>query len=168
MGHTNSSSPFDDTGQPCAGFGETGKVALREGIGEAESWEYYPTSPGYVIGDVIVLGALVADNVRVDAPSGVVRAWDARTGALRWAWDLSPPDATGLTRAAGTGYVLSTPNVWAPMAVDEARDLLFVPTGNPTPDYATAHRRGLDHYGSSIVALRASTGERVWYWELPR
>jgi quinoprotein glucose dehydrogenase len=154
------------TGKPCPDFGNDGQVDLNPGVGEQE-WrgEYSLTSPPAIARGLVFTGSAVGDNVRVDAPSGVVRAWDARTGALRWAWDLAPPDATGLTRAAGTGYVLSTPNVWAPMAVDEARDLLFVPTGNPTPDYATAHRRGLDHYGSSIVALRASTGERVWHFQ---
>jgi quinoprotein glucose dehydrogenase len=154
------------TGKPCPDFGRDGQVDLNPGVGE-QQWrgEYSLTSPPAVAGDLVFTGSAVGDNVRVDAPSGVVRAWDARTGAMRWAWDLAPPDAAGLSRADGTGYVLSTPNVWAPMAVDEARDLLFVPTGNPTPDYATGHRKGLDHFGSSIVALRASTGERVWHFQ---
>ena len=69
-----------ETGQPCADFGRRGRVALREGIGDAEPWEYYPTSPPLVIRDVVVIGALVSDNLRHDAPSGVVRAYDARSG----------------------------------------------------------------------------------------
>ena len=80
------------TGAPCAGFGAAGRVALREGIdGDAPAWEYYPTSPPLTVHDLVVIGALVADNLRADAPAGVVRAFDARTGKLRWAWDPVPP-----------------------------------------------------------------------------
>jgi quinoprotein glucose dehydrogenase len=63
------------------------------------------------------------------------------------------------------GYMLGTPNVWAPMSVDEARDLVYVPTGNPAPDYYGGRRNGADFYGSSVVALKASTGEVVWHFQ---
>jgi quinoprotein glucose dehydrogenase len=117
-----------------------------------------------VAGDVVIVGSAVADNQRTNAPSGVVRAYDARTGAPRWAFDPAPPEVAPGGRSP-EGFALSSPNVWAPMAVDEARDLVFLPTGNPTPDYATAWRRGLDALGSSVVALRASTGELVWHFQ---
>jgi quinoprotein glucose dehydrogenase len=154
------------TGRPCAGFGDDGTVDLNPGVGE-QAWrgEYSVTSAPTLAGDLVVVGSAVGDNARIEAPSGVVRAYDVRTGALAWAWDLAPPDAEGLARAEGTGYVLSTPNVWAPMSYDAARDLLFVPTGNPTPDYASGHRQGLDHHGSSTVALRGATGEVVWSFQ---
>ncbi len=154
------------SGRPCRDFGSGGEVDLAPGVGETE-WkgEYSLTSPPAIAGDLAIVGSAVADNQRTHAPSGVVRAYDARTGALRWAWDLAPPDLPGAQRAPGTGYGLSTPNVWAPMSVDPQRDLLFVPTGNPTPDYASGHRRGLDHFGSSLVALRASTGEVLWHFQ---
>ncbi len=80
------------TGEPCSDFGSGGRVALREGSATVPDWEYYVTSPPLVIRDVVVVGALVADNLRTDAPAGVVRAFDARTGALRWAFDPVPPD----------------------------------------------------------------------------
>lgn len=155
------------TGEPCRDFGRDGRVALREGVGEAEPWEYYPTSPPLVIGDVVVVGALVADQLRVDAPSGVVRAFDLVTGALRWAWDPVPPgwQADPEEAAAGHRYQSGTPNVWAPISGDEARGLVFVPTGNPATDSFAAGRRGLDHYGSSTVALDARTGEVVWHFQ---
>ena len=79
-----------DTGEPCRDFGDAGRVALRHGFADAPAWEYYPTSPPVVVRDVVVIGALVADSLRVDAPSGVVRGFDARTGALLWAWDPVP------------------------------------------------------------------------------
>ncbi|MDE0885758.1 MAG: pyrroloquinoline quinone-dependent dehydrogenase [Myxococcota bacterium] len=154
------------TGEPCPDFGEGGRVALREGIGEAAVWEYYPTSPPLVIGDVVVIGALVADQLRVDAPSGVVRAFDLETGALRWAWDPVPPGFEGEEDDnPGGRYRAGTPNVWAPMSGDEERGLVFVPTGNPAPDSFGGQREGSDYYGSSTVALSAESGEVVWNYQ---
>jgi quinoprotein glucose dehydrogenase len=155
------------SGDPCEDFGDSGQVDLNQGPGE-QQWlgEYQVTSPPVVSGDLVVVGSAVGDNARVDAPSGVVRAYDTRTGALVWAWDLAPPDGrpedSGVSEA---GYLLGTPNVWAPMSVDEDRDLLFIPTGNPSPDYYGGLRNGIDHYGSSVVAVRASTGEVVWHFQ---
>jgi len=154
------------TGEACADFGRAGRVALREGIGEAPVWEYYVTSPPLVLGDVVVVGALVADNQRVDAPSGVVRAFDARSGELRWAWDPVPPGFSERERAPGEPrYASGTPNVWSILSGDPERGLVFVPTGNPSPDLFNAVRQGLDHYGSSVVALSAQTGEVVWHFQ---
>ncbi len=155
------------TGEPCQEFGESGQVDLNDGVGE-QLWlgEYQVTSPPAVAGDIVIVGSAVGDNQRTDAPSGVVRAYDARSGELVWGWDLAPPfDVPSAQYAAETGYMLSTPNVWAPFAVDEERDMVFLPTGNPTPDYYGGHRNGIDYYGSSIIALRASTGEVLWHFQ---
>jgi quinoprotein glucose dehydrogenase len=153
------------TGKPCSDFGEGGQIDLNPGAGP-QRWkgEYQVTSPPVVVSGVVVVGSAVSDNQRVDAPSGVVRAFDLRSGKLRWAWDLAPPnlDRTSVPTSED-GYVLGTPNVWAPMSADPERDLLFVPTGNPAPDYSRSER--LDRYGSSVVALRASTGEVVWSFQ---
>lgn len=153
------------TGKPCEGFGRSGRVSLREGIGDAPPWEYYPTSPPLVIGEVVVIGALVADQLRTDAPSGVVRAFDLVSGELRWAWDPVPPDGSTRDAAADSRYTAGTPNVWAPMSGDEARGLVFVPTGNPATDSFAAGRQGRDFYGSSTVALDARTGNVVWHFQ---
>jgi quinoprotein glucose dehydrogenase len=139
-------------------------VSLRERIGDAEPWEYYVTSPPLVIRDVVVVGALVADNLRVDAPSGVVRAFDARSGELRWAWDPVPPDRDSPARHGGD-YAAGTPNVWSILSADPERNLVFVPTGNASPDYYAAAREGLDYYASSVVALDGATGEVVWFFQ---
>jgi quinoprotein glucose dehydrogenase len=156
------------TGERCEDFGDDGEIVLEEGVGETRwAGEYSLTSAPVVAGDLVIVGGAVGDNARINAPSGVVRAFDARSGALRWAWDLAPPAEAGQggQRAEDSGYMLSTPNVWAPMSVDEVRDLVFLPTGNPTPDYANGHREGLDYYGSSLVVLRASTGEVLWNFQ---
>ncbi|MDJ0787280.1 MAG: pyrroloquinoline quinone-dependent dehydrogenase [Myxococcota bacterium] len=153
------------TGKPCPGFGVDGEVDLALGVGMVR-WkgEYSHTSAPVVIGDVVVVGSAVGDNVRTNAPSGVVRGYDVRTGALRWAFDPAPPDVAPGGRSPA-GWALSSPNVWAPMSVDEERDLVFLPTGNPTPDYASKWREGLDTFGSAVIAVRGSTGERVWSFQ---
>ncbi len=155
-----------DTGRLCADFGDEGRVALREGIGDdVPDWEYYPTSPPVVVQGLVVIGALVADSLRVGAPSGVVRGFDARTGALRWAWDPVPPGWVPSHGADGRIYEAGTPNVWAPLSSDEERGLVFVPTGNPSPDSYGGERRGIDYYGSSTVALDVRTGQVVWSFQ---
>jgi quinoprotein glucose dehydrogenase len=153
-------------GRPCAEFGAGGSVDLNPEVGPQE-WrgEYQVTSPPAITRDAVIVGAAVSDNQRTDAPSGVVRAYDARTGALRWAWDPRPPGFVATpANTSAAGYALATPNVWAPMAVDLERDLVFVPTGNPAPDYYRGDSN-IDHYGSSVVALRASSGELVWRFQ---
>jgi quinoprotein glucose dehydrogenase len=154
------------TGRPCQDFGRAGRVDLRTGIGPAPPWEYYVTSPPLPVRDVVVVGALVADNLRTDAPAGVVRGFDARTGRLRWAWDPVPPGwAPPAPAAGGAHYAAGTPNAWSILSGDAERDLVFVPTGNASPDCFAAGRRGLDHHASSVVALRASTGELAWRFQ---
>ncbi|MCZ6463900.1 MAG: PQQ-binding-like beta-propeller repeat protein, partial [Proteobacteria bacterium] len=153
-----------DTGLPCLDFGDEGRVALREGIGDAPPWEYYPTSPPLVMGDLAILGALVADQLKADAPSGVVRAFDVRSGRRIWAWDPVPPGFDVLRRS-GESYQRGTPNVWSLLSGDEQRGLVFVPTGNASPDSFGGLRHGLDYYGSSTVALDARTGRVVWHFQ---
>lgn len=156
-----------DSGQPCADFGAQGRVALRDQVGEHVSWEYYPTSPPAIIGELAVMGAMVVDNLREDAPSGVVRAFNVKTGALAWAWDPVSEDYKTRHRD-GDGrvrYHQGSPNVWAPMSVDHERSLVLVPTGNPAPDLYGGERDGIDDYGSSIVALDANSGEYRWHFQ---
>jgi quinoprotein glucose dehydrogenase len=155
------------TGRPCAAFGAGGQVDLKRGVGEIQ-WpgEYQVTSPPAVVGDVVVVGSAISDNQRIDAPSGVIRGFDARSGAQIWSWDLAPPDfERGHLPSGEPEHVLGTPNVWAVMSADPERDLVYVPTGNPSPDYYRGGRPPLDYYGSSVVALRASTGDVVWHFQ---
>jgi quinoprotein glucose dehydrogenase len=157
-----------ETGKPCADFGIAGHVNLLDGIGEARKGEYFMTSPPLVVGDRVVTGAWVTDGQRADAPGGVVRAFDARTGALVWAWDPVPSDRKAVTAAdvaAGATFTRGTPNAWSLLSADEDRGLVFVPTGNASPDHYGGSRNGLDHYSSSVVALDAATGAVRWQFQ---
>jgi quinoprotein glucose dehydrogenase len=158
------------TGTPCAGFGRDGVVSLREGLRNQpfEFAEYEVTSPPAIVNGMIVVGSAVADNNRVDAASGEVRAYDARTGALRWSWDPVPQDAADPAYPSWRGegaHRTGAANAWSVIAADAARDLVFVPTSAPSPDYYGAKRLGRNDYANSIVALRASTGKVVWHFQ---
>ncbi len=141
------------TGQPCADFGQHGEIDLIDGLrrGPEFKGEYEETSPPAIINDLVIVGSGIADNVRAEGPTGEVRAFDARTGKLRWTWH---PIAD--TTHTGEG------NAWSIISVDPARNLVFVPTGSPSPDYFGGLRPGDNHDANSVVALNAKDGTRVW------
>ena len=149
------------TGVPCADFGTGGQVSLRK-VARYIPGQYHMTSPPAVIDDLVVVGSAIDDNSRVDMPSGVVRAFDARSGVLRWSWEPIPPNADPPAKNWRTG----AGNAWSVMAVDPARHLIFVPTGSASPDYYGGLRPGDNKWANSIVALRAQTGELAWGFQL--
>jgi quinoprotein glucose dehydrogenase len=156
------------TGNPCMDFGNRGQISLRD-VARYIPAEYHMTSPPVVIDDMVVVGSAIDDNARVDMPSGVVRAFDARTGALRWKWEPLPPnDPVSAAASASTAKVWRTGagNAWSVMVVDLERDLIFVPTGSASPDYYGGMRVGDNKWANSVVALRARTGELVWGFQL--
>src|SRR6202166_381379 len=118
------------TGKPCLDFGDNGLVNLRGVPGYRAGW-YHMTSPPAVIDDLVVVGSAIDDNQRAAMPSGVVRAFDARTGGLRWSWDPIPnPEAAGQGKAKHKERQTGAANAWSIMAVDPQRDLIFIPTGS--------------------------------------
>ena len=156
------------TGDPCMDFGNRGQISVRD-VARYIPGEYHMTSPPVVIDEMVVVGSAIDDNARVDMPSGVVRAFDARTGALRWKWEPIPPnDPDSAAPSASTTKVWRTGagNAWSVMAVDPERDLIFVPTGSASPDYYGGMRVGDDKWANSVVALRAKTGELAWGFQL--
>jgi quinoprotein glucose dehydrogenase len=155
------------TGDPCMDFGNRGQLSLRD-VARYIPAEYHMTSPPVVIDDMVVVGSAIDDNARVDMPSGVVRAFDARTGALRWKWEPLPPNDPDSAKTPSTGKVWRTGagNAWSVMVVDPERDLVFVPTGSASPDYYGGMRIGDNKWANSVVALRAKTGELVWGFQL--
>ena len=152
------------TGRRCMDFGDSGEVDVTHRISQHHPIEYSITSPPAILNDLAITGSLVLDNQRTDAPSGVVRAYDVRSGALRWAWNPIPKGMEPLNED-GT-FRSGTTNVWSIISVDEERNLVFIPTGNTSPDYFGGHRKDLDHYSSSVVALDGETGEVVWHYQM--
>lgn len=160
-----------ERGLPCASFGDSGTVHLRPTLRNApfEQAEYEVTSPPAVVNDIVVVGSAIADNNRTDAASGEVRAFDVRTGALRWTWDPVPQDSTDAAWRTWIGpnaHRTGAANAWSVIAADPARDLVFVPTGSASPDYYGGERLGDNRYANSIIALRASTGKVVWHFQV--
>ncbi|RMX06323.1 glucose/quinate/shikimate family membrane-bound PQQ-dependent dehydrogenase [Corticibacter populi] len=154
-----------DNGQPCAGFGNQGTVHLSAGMGEIPFGWYQQTSTPLIADDLVVVGGRVADNWSTDEPSGVVRAFDVHSGELVWAWDSGNPEITGLP-PEGQTYTRGSPNVWAAMAFDPELDLIYLPTGNSTPDFWGAQRTPEEEkYSSSIVAVEARTGRVRWHFQ---
>jgi len=152
-------------GTPCRDFGKAGAIDLTAGMGDVWKGYYYVTSAPAIVRGKAVLGGFVKDGQFWGEPSGVIRAFDAVTGKLAWAWDMGRPDRTGLP-AAGESYTPSTPNSWAPISADEHLGLVYLPMGNATPDYYGMRRRPFDeHYASSIVAINADTGRPRWSFQ---
>jgi quinoprotein glucose dehydrogenase len=151
------------TGQPISSFGKDGTVDLRQGVGNISV-----TSPPAVIGNTIVVGSSMGDNQRFNYERGVVRAYDALTGKLRWSWDPIPRSKTDSgfeTWKGPSATQTGAANAWSIISADAERDLVFIPTTSPSPDYYGGERLGKNANASSIVAIRASTGKVVWRYQ---
>jgi quinoprotein glucose dehydrogenase len=153
------------TGAPCPDFGASGQVSLRN-VARYLPGQYHMTSAPTVIDDIVVVGSAINDNSRVDMPSGVVRAFDARTGALRWSWDPLPPNEPSGEKNGRKIWRTGAGNAWSTIVADPERGLVFVPTGSASPDYYGGLRLGDDKWANSVVALRAKTGEVAWGFQL--
>lgn len=153
------------TGQRCADFGIDGEINLLDGMGDVKPGFYFVTSPPTIASDVLVLGGWVFDNQETQEPSGVVRGFNPITGEMVWAWDMGREDRSGLP-APGDTYTRGTPNVWSLTSADDELGLIYVPTGNATPDYYGGHRsEAMEKYASSVVALDARTGRVRWSFQ---
>ena len=156
-------------GKPCSQFGVNGEVQMQASKPEIFPGEVSAGSRPAIVNGVVVVGSTVADDQRLDAPSGRVLAFDARTGKPLWQFDPIPRDpadpamATWLNGNAGKH---GAGNVWAEMAVDESLDLVYLPTTSPSVDFYGASRPGGNAYADSVVALKGATGEVAWYFQL--
>ena len=154
-----------DTGERCANFGDNGEVDLTNNIGDFDPGGYYSTSPATVTENLVILGGHVTDNSSTDAPSGVIRAFDVHTGELVWNWDSGNPDNTE-PLAEGETYTRNSPNVWAPISVDEELGMVYLPMGNATPDQYGADRTENDEtYSAGLVALNLEDGQVEWVYQ---
>jgi quinoprotein glucose dehydrogenase len=157
------------TGKPISTFGQHGRIDLRRDLGrEPEQQSIALTSPGVVYKDLIIVGGRNPETL--PAPPGDVRAYDVRSGKLRWSFhtiphegefghDTWPPDAWKTSGAA---------NNWAGMVVDQRRGIAFVPTGSAAFDFYGADRIGDDLFANSMIALNAETGQRIWHFQAVR
>ncbi|MDF4209198.1 quinate dehydrogenase (quinone) [Pseudomonas protegens] len=154
-----------ETGKPCEDFGNQGTVDLKTDMGEIKPGYYQQTSTPLVAGTVVIVGGRVADNFSTGEPPGVVRAFDVRSGELMWAWDPGNP-ATTKRPPAGETYTRGTPNVWSAMSYDAKLGLVYLPTGNATPDFFGGQRTEFDDkWNSSIVAIDVKTGQVRWHFQ---
>ena len=160
-------------GVPCEDFGEGGTIHLARGAGiggrDASLAELTGTSPPAVVGDVVVVGSGVGKRRGPDVATGVVRAFDTRTGALRWSFDpipRKPNDAAWRSWSRMAALSTTGAHVWSLISVDSERDLVFLPTASAAPDYYGGERPGRNDFANSVVALRASTGALVWSFQV--
>jgi len=156
------------SGNLCEEFGNNGIVEVPSPGAEAKD-EVQLRSPPVIVDDVVVFGSTMFDIYRTDSPSGKVRAFDARTGELRWEYDPIPRDKANPAYASwgdDSAEYVGAANAWSLLSADPVNKLIFVPTSAPSADFWGVHRAGDNLWSSSIVALDATTGKQVWAYQL--
>ena len=158
------------TGTPVSTFGTNGIVDLSEGLVWAINKKHYTnTSPPVIYKDLIIVGNGVGDRLTYkNDPPGDVRAFHARTGKLAWKFNTIPQrgEFGNNTWDDGSWQFTGHTNVWAPMSLDEARGLLYMPVSTPSNDYYGGRRPGANLFAESIVCLDANTGQRKWHYQI--
>ena len=174
------------TGERCS-FGNKQNLDLSIGLGPYEVGFYMLNTPPVIVNNTLITGGSVADNITTKVPSGVIRSYDLLTGELLWAWEplgdpMAKPNAPddpinaavepvptstdqSTTHSSDPTFQRGTTNSWSFLSVDPNLGLVYVPTGNTSPDYYGGQRDGLDYYSSSVVALHIDTGEVAWHFQ---
>ena len=154
------------TGRPVRTFGDSGSIDLAAGLSRDIGDAYLvATSPGAIYKDLLIQGMRVGEEE--GAAPGDVRAYDVRTGAIRWTFHTIPhPGEFGYdTWPDGAWRTAGGANSWAGMSVDVARGIVYVPTGSATPDFYGGARPGANLFANSLIALDAETGTRLWHFQ---
>jgi len=154
------------TGEAIQSFGKDGRIDLREGLGRDPSKQsWVNTSPGIIYKDLLIVGGRTPEAL--PAPPGDIRAYDVRTGKLRWQFHTIPhPGEFGYETWPKDAWQYSgAANNWPGMALDEARGIVYVPTGSAATDFYGADRLGDDLFANTLLALKADTGERIWHFQ---
>lgn len=154
------------TGKPVPGFGESGRVDLREGLGrDPQEISISASTPGIIYRDLLIMGGIMSEDL--PSPPGDIRAYDVRTGKLRWSFHTIPhPGEFGYdTWPKDAWKYAGAANNWGGMAVDEKRGLVFAPTGSAAFDFYGSNRAGDNLFANTLLALKADTGERVWHFQ---
>ena len=164
------------TGRPVPGFGVNGKVDLMDGLPRARRGErdylnaltYSVQSPPIVAGDLVITPAAISSMVKMkEQIPGWIRAFDARTGSVRWTFQTIPSrgEFGSETWADGSNEYAGKVTVWTLMSADEELGQVYLPTNTTAPDFYGAHRLGDNLFAESIVALDLKTGKRVWHFQ---
>ena len=155
-------------GTPCEGFGTKGSVDVTPIIKELKPANQLPgmqlLSPVAIVNGVVIIGGTANKFRDVSSMNGAIRGFDARTGELKWVFDTlirEPKDSPEASDESVGGA-----NTWINMSWDSERDLVFIPTASAAPNFYGANRPGNNRYANSVVALRASTGELVWHYQV--
>lgn len=150
------------TGEVCTSFADNGELHLEAGMRYDPAGYYYSTSPPVITAGRIIIGGAVNDNYSTRAQSGVIRAFDVRTGELLWNWDSGNPDQTAPI-GPGEFYTTNSPNSWSVFSYDEQLGLVYIPLGNQVPDQLGMGRSAaVERFSSSIVALDIASGQVRW------
>lgn len=156
-----------ETGEICPGFGGAdGTVNLWANMPNVTPGSFYSTSPPVITEDnLVIIGGAVNDNASATSPAGVIRAYDAYTGALVWNFDSKNPEATEPI-PSGETYSNNAPNFWSVASYDPDLGLVYVPMGNETPDQFGGNRgENAERFSASVLALEAATGEVAWVFQ---
>lgn len=158
-----------ESGRPCASFGRGGEIDLTQGIRIRDVGAYVVTSPPAIYGNLVIVGSGIGDNRAVTLERGLIRAFDARSGALLWSFDPIPDSvnhpAAGewdLAQAQNSGAA----NAWGVMTIDEEHGLVLIPTSSASPDFYGGLRIGANRFADSLLVLDAATGKLVWQQQL--
>ncbi len=156
------------TGRPDPAFGAAGRIDLRDHLRPGEKEMVSLSTPGIIYKDLLIVGSLTSEAL--PTPPGDIRAFDVRTGALRWTFHTIPrPGEAGYeTWPKEAWRYIGAANNWTGMALDRARGLVFAPTGSAAYDFYGANRKGDNLYANALLALKADTGERVWHFQTVR
>ena len=158
-----------ETGKPIASFGKNGRIDLQENLGRDPRWQSVVlTSPGVVYKDLIIVGGRNPETL--PAPPGDIRAYDVRTGTLRWSFHTIPhPGEFGYdTWPKDSWKVSGAANNWQGMALDRQRGIVYVPTGSAAFDFYGGDRLGDNLFSDCLLALDAETGKRIWHFQSVR
>jgi quinoprotein glucose dehydrogenase len=157
------------TGKPVTTFGNGGAVSLTQGLPRiGDITHVSQSSPPVIYRNLVIVGSQVPDRVQLPDPMGYVQAFDARTGRRVWYFSTIPQSAKepgAETWENESWRQNGHANVWAPMALDEARGLLYLPTSTPTSDYYGGQRPGANLFAESLVCLDAATGRLKWHFQ---
>ncbi|MEW6128907.1 MAG: PQQ-binding-like beta-propeller repeat protein [Acidobacteriota bacterium] len=155
------------TGKPAQAFGSKGRIDLRAGLGRDQETNLAITltTPGVIYRNLLIIGSLVSEGL--PAAPGHIRAYDTRTGNLQWIFHTIPqPGEYGYQTWPKDAYqYIGGANNWCGMTLDEARGLVFVPTGSAAFDFYGANRHGDNLFANSLICLNASTGKRLWHFQ---